>query len=147
EELVFLAVGGARAAGGYGVDVAAADVGDAVGQAGQAVLREVDRVGELPGFLILGVEVRPVGVGQPDRTAAVARAAGVLVPAVVVANVAAAALVGQREGVRADCVGGGQAPDAVLVVGDVVLGVVAVEVEGQRVAGDRHHVVQVEVLA
>ncbi|MNN15640.1 hypothetical protein D3C81_1287510 [compost metagenome] len=147
-------------AGFSSADVVATHVGHAVAQARHAVGTEVDGVADLPGALVLGVEVRPVGVGQPDGAAAVAQGAGryavdFLVEAVVVAGVTGAALVGEGEGVGVDRVGRGQAPDGVVavatveLVGEVAiqLGLVAVEVEGQRLLlGQRLDVVQVDVL-
>src|SRR5690606_18338999 len=94
-----------------GVDVVAAHIGHAVGQARHAVLGKVQGIADLPGVFVLGVEVRPVGVGQPDGAASVTHGPFALVEAVVVARAAAAALVGQSERVRVDGVGTRQAPD------------------------------------
>ena len=80
------------------VDVVATDVGDTVAQAGKAVRGEVDGIGHRQDCSSRSVEVGPVGVGEPDRAAAVTDPSLALVEAVVVVDVAIVALVGQREG-------------------------------------------------
>ncbi len=112
----------------------------------------------MPAAFVFGVEVRPVGVGQVDGVATVTDATLILlVAAVGVAQVAVAgaALVREGERVWAGGEGGCQAPDLVVVAGDVVvanvgifqLGAIAVEVQGQGlILVEREHVVGVHVL-
>src|SRR5690606_19038468 len=120
------------------IDIRTADVGHMVAQARYTVLSEVQTVGSLPGTLILGIEVGPVGVGQPEGGAAVTFEAFTLIDAIVIAHVAAAALVRQSEGMGSGGVSGRQAPGGVLAFFRIeltlLLGAVAVEIQGQRVA-------------
>src|SRR5690606_31176569 len=139
-----------------GVDVVTHNVSNLVSQAWQTEGTKVQTITQLPGALVFGVEVRPIGVGQVDGRTTIAGAPRLaLVAAVVVAGAAGAALVGDSDRVRAKGVGGRQAPDGVVVTGQaglldeflVDISLVAIEVQGQGlVAGDREDVVQAQVV-
>src|SRR5471032_2131943 len=120
------------------VDVVTVHVRHFVAQAWSYEGRQVDAVAQLPRTLVLAVEVGPVGVRQVDGVATVAVTAGTAIAAIGITGVADAALVGDGEGVDAQGVGSCQAPDFVVAVGWrdflVQLGLVPVEVQGQRLA-------------
>lgn len=104
EPFVFFTVAGL---GGF--NVIAANVGGGPAQARYAQSGKIQAIGGLPGTLILAVKIGPVGVSQPDGVAAIANAALILIPAVVVAGAAAALLVSDLKRVNIPDIAGGQA--------------------------------------
>src|SRR5690554_1582703 len=135
------------------IDIGTVDVGEVVAQARNTVLGEVVTVTELPGTLVLTIEIGPEGVGDPDGGAAITHRTLVLVETVLIAGVATVALVGHGEVMRAGSVVGGQAPDIVsLAAGKdfeliVILGAVAAEIQGQGIVLiHRQNIVQVHIL-
>src|SRR5690554_974340 len=119
------------------IDIGTVDVGEVVAQARNIVLGEVVTVTELPGTLVLTIEIGPEGVGDPDGGAAITHRTLVLVETIVVTSVTAAALVGHGEVMRAGSVVGGQAPQIVTVTRTipllVLLGAVAAEIQRQGI--------------
>ena len=126
-------------------NIIAPHIRDIVGKTWNTQRSKLKPITQLPAALVLGVEIRPEGIGQRDRVTPIPNAATALIAAIGITEVTVtrAALMGDGERVWTGCERGGQAPDLVVVtlgtalacIGVVQFGAVAIEVEGQGLAG------------
>jgi len=127
-----------------GIYVVAIDISGFPEQTRNAVATEVQFIASLPGALVLGVEVRIVGVGDPDGAAAIA-------DVVAIVAVPGYTLVRQDEGMCAGRILSRQAPDSGVFGFTkgffVVLVVVDVEIKCERlITTERQYIIEVRIL-